>query len=254
MFVVADSAPDTLQIRPTLDLVAEIASDESMRLIDGEDDILVRNGATSSDPDYVALFQFSLADVPADREITGVKLEIDLNLLTFSGSGVAFDLFGYAADGTPLRSHAITLGKTDIGTTNFSSTGLATVTLDPTFVESLIGNSTHFGLAIAPTGTNNFRFATLEGGEFSEPALLTISLGPPPSVNGDFDNDGDVDGRDFLAWQRGESPNPFSSGDLAEWHVNYDNSELNASSAAVPEPSALLLSFCAITLFVVRRQ
>lgn len=38
---------------------------------------------------------------------------------------------------------------------------------------------------------------------------------------GDFDGDGDVDGRDFLVWQRGGSPTPFSASDLAMWRANY---------------------------------
>ncbi|QEG37238.1 glycoside hydrolase family 5 protein [Bythopirellula goksoeyrii] len=48
---------------------------------------------------------------------------------------------------------------------------------------------------------------------------------------GDFDADGDVDGHDFLAWQR----NP-SVGDLADWQAIYGDSSL-AASTAVPEPS-----------------
>jgi T5SS/PEP-CTERM-associated repeat protein/autotransporter-associated beta strand protein len=57
---------------------------------------------------------------------------------------------------------------------------------------------------------------------------------------GDFDMDGDVDGRDFLVWQRGESPDPLSAGDLADWQANYGANPL-ASSRAVPEPSCLLI-------------
>jgi hypothetical protein len=57
------------------------------------------------------------------------------------------------------------------------------------------------------------------------------------SVAGDFDFDGDVDGRDFLAWQR----NP-SIGSLADWQANYGGSgPLAAASAAVPEPASLAL-------------
>ena len=58
---------------------------------------------------------------------------------------------------------------------------------------------------------------------------------------GDFDGDGDVDGRDFLLWQRGGSPNPRSSGDLADWQANYGGSGLTAATTAVPEPSGLIL-------------
>ncbi|TWU30177.1 beta strand repeat-containing protein [Bythopirellula polymerisocia] len=59
------------------------------------------------------------------------------------------------------------------------------------------------------------------------------------SLTGDFDNDSDVDGRDFLVWQRGGSPNGTSSGDLALWHGQYGSSTLSASATAVPEPGTL---------------
>jgi hypothetical protein len=41
------------------------------------------------------------------------------------------------------------------------------------------------------------------------------------SATGDFDNDNDVDGRDFLVWQRGGSPSSLSPGDLALWQQGY---------------------------------
>lgn len=55
---------------------------------------------------------------------------------------------------------------------------------------------------------------------------------------GDFDNDGDVDGRDFLMWQRGQSPNPGSASDLALWQAEY-NGGLLVATTAVPEPATL---------------
>ncbi|MCA9235194.1 MAG: hypothetical protein KDA44_06970, partial [Planctomycetales bacterium] len=44
---------------------------------------------------------------------------------------------------------------------------------------------------------------------------------PPVVGPGDFDEDGDVDGGDFLAWQRGNSPTPLSADDLAAWQANF---------------------------------
>jgi hypothetical protein len=38
-----------------------------------------------------------------------------------------------------------------------------------------------------------------------------------------FDGDLDVDGADFLKWQRGESPNLGSAADLAEWRRHFSN-------------------------------
>jgi hypothetical protein len=58
---------------------------------------------------------------------------------------------------------------------------------------------------------------------------------------GDFDLDGDVDGRDFLIWQRGGSPIQLSAGDLGDWQANYgfEPGMLTSTSTAVPEPSGL---------------
>src|SRR5690606_34653882 len=42
-------------------------------------------------------------------------------------------------------------------------------------------------------------------------------------IAGDFDGDGDVDGRDFLLWQR----NP-SVGTLSDWQTNFGVTSLNA--------------------------
>jgi hypothetical protein len=78
------------------------------------------------------------------------------------------------------------------------------------------------------------------------------------TVNGDFDLDGDVDGRDFLTWQRNvNSGTRYDQGDadlngvidaadLAVWQGAYGStggllgtSEVTASATAVPEPCAL---------------
>lgn len=63
---------------------------------------------------------------------------------------------------------------------------------------------------------------------FEEPAGLTA----------DFDNDGDVDGNDFLVWQRNNSV-----GSLSAWENEYGMTAGSVAAAtAVPEPSAALLS------------
>jgi hypothetical protein len=69
-----------------------------------------------------------------------------------------------------------------------------------------------------------------------------------PRPYGDHDNDGDVDGHDFLAWQRSESPDPLSAIDLADWRTNFGAPfPASATSTPVPEPStAALLIIAAI--------
>ncbi len=53
---------------------------------------------------------------------------------------------------------------------------------------------------------------------------------------GDYDTDGDVDGADFLKWQRGELSDPPSAADLAVWETNFGNNT-PLTATAVPEPA-----------------
>ena len=77
-------------------------------------------------------------------------------------------------------------------------------------------------------------------------AFDNITLGsacPASFLPGDFDFDCDVDGIDFLKWQRGESPDPLSSDDLADWETNYgtDLGPLASATSTVPEPATVVL-------------
>lgn len=83
---------------------------------------------------------------------------------------------------------------------------------------------------------------------------FTVAVSDEPGQDGDFDGDDDVDGRDFLVWQRGESPDPLSAGDLALWQANYGMGAL-AGISAVPEPSGVtLLTLGVIAAILLRRQ
>lgn len=84
---------------------------------------------------------------------------------------------------------------------------------------------------------------------------VTVSLLPAPS--GDFDDDGTVDGADFLTWQRqlGATADPAGEGadgngdgvvngeDLAVWREGFVGNEAAPAAAplSVPEPSAAAL-------------
>jgi hypothetical protein len=68
--------------------------------------------------------------------------------------------------------------------------------------------------------------------------------------DGDFDGDGDVDGADFLIWQR-----DTSVGDLADWQDNFGTASLAEAVAAVPEPNSIcLLALGLFGLLGVRRR
>ncbi len=66
---------------------------------------------------------------------------------------------------------------------------------------------------------------------------------------GNYDGDYDVDGSDFLVWQRGDSPNGTQSGDFSQWQTHFGSAaSIAASHAAVPEPTSLVLCLGAIAL------
>ncbi len=79
-----------------------------------------------------------------------------------------------------------------------------------------------------------------------------------PGLPGDFDNDDDVDGIDFLTWQRDESPtSPLSTADLDDWVANFGatSASLAITVSAVPEPGTLmLLALGSLGLLAQRRR
>lgn len=89
---------------------------------------------------------------------------------------------------------------------------------------------------------------TKEGGAAPK---LTLSLKPP--TTGDFDDDGDTDGADFLAWQRavestsvaepadGNLDARVDGADLQIWRDQFGSGNAGAVQAAVPEANAWVL-------------
>lgn len=64
-------------------------------------------------------------------------------------------------------------------------------------------------------------------------------------LTGDFDADGDVDGLDFLVWQRADG----TADGLASWHAGYGSHALTL--AVVPEPEGWILGALLLVVFPV---
>ena len=76
-----------------------------------------------------------------------------------------------------------------------------------------------------------------------------------PEPGGDFDEDGDVDGNDLLAWQRGEVSNPPSQSDLDDWQASFGSvaSSAAAASTTVPEPATGIILLFGMVAMLFRR-
>ncbi len=90
-------------------------------------------------------------------------------------------------------------------------------------------------------------------GDLAGYTVLTVNTTEP---NPDLDDDGDVDGNDFLTWQQRASPTPLSSYDLYNWENNFGtiDSSVTAASAAIPEPSSYMLLLVAAACSLPRRE
>jgi hypothetical protein len=139
----------------------------------------------------------------------------------------------------------------------FSSIDNATDFREGDIVSALFG-STRYDWMISYSGDINWSNASDSvissiTGMGTGNDIVLIGVGSSSGMPGDFDDDGDVDGRDFLAWQRGSSPTPFSAEDLADWQANYGVGPMPLVSA-VPEPTTVALICAAVLPLLGRRR
>ncbi len=199
--------------------------------LDGDQDLIVPNNiGPISGPFPERVF---LSDA---AENGNHWLYVRLNGPTDNTTGIGASLYATLFEGTPEEVTLRREANTNAGTFNQSDLPV------------------HFGLGSA-TVIDELRIRWPDG---TMQHLYDVPTDQYPTVTiagpGDFDGDGDVDGRDFLAWQRGESSDPFSPTDLAEWQAHF-NAPLGALSEVVtevPEPACLWIA--GVLLCLVRRR
>ncbi len=161
---------------------------------------------------------------------------VNLGSATYDGT-LAIELGGTTAgSGYDQLNHILGSGVVDLGGT-----------LDVSLINGFQPEVGQFFPFITSIGGifNNFELVNLPALGSGKSLRLVygetiVGLQVVSGLPGDFDLDGDVDGRDFLVWQRGGSPNPLGAADLAAWQTNY-GAPLAAIFTAVPEPGSLML-------------
>ncbi len=117
------------------------------------------------------------------------------------------------------------------------------------YLEGVRTGATDNGIAIQANGTADGWQIHANGSalEAARPKLIVYSadLGIGGGLEGDFNDDNVVDGADFLTWQR-QLGNGLTPADLDLWKANFGATGGGPSAAAVPEPSAAIISMAAL--------
>lgn len=123
-------------------------------------------------------------------------------------------------------------------------TGLTEAALTPATAPTTSGNANAHGIDLSDFGFSPGAMLTagtpivFSNGTTIDPVAVFGLRTPSTGLDGDFNDDMSVDGADLLVWQRGQSPNQNSPGDLAQWKANFGTGGVSA----IPEPSGLVLT------------
>jgi hypothetical protein len=127
---------------------------------------------------------------------------------------------------------------------------LSDLSLNPALAASWVLASDTDGLSYFPnevTGTQNIH----PGGDVGSPGTFVIV---PPGVDGDFNEDGEVDAADYVMWRKDNSVGTYE-----EWVANFGESAPGAGGndgggGAVPEPASFMLVGIGLAALCFRRR
>jgi len=189
-------------------------------------------------------FHILLGDKDGDQFLGGGAGDLGSEDFLFKVPTTAFDPNGFSTFTIPLGSgsESFSIPSFPGPGSNNGGDGLQNFDLSAIQIQ-LVGP----GDPNDPNSNGDLGFLAIE--------IARVAVVESPGLAGDFNDDGSVDGFDFLAWQRGESPNPLSASDLADWEANYgEPTPLSAAIAAVPEPGCLLLGVVGAMVTVMPRR
>lgn len=110
-------------------------------------------------------------------------------------------------------------------------------------IESSITQNTSYRLRIRASDGDSILDSMSDALLGVDDIAVTNGIIISDQTSGDFDFDSDIDGYDFLKWQRGEVSNPPNATDLAAWHLNYAKTPGSSisSTTGIPEPPTFIL-------------
>lgn len=245
----------------------------------GTGDVTVDNGGILGGRGFVGDFSTPVAvnvagGVINPGDAAPGALTMHGNITLDAASSITFDLAGASAGFE--YDQLIVHNDLDLGgaTLNFSlgdfvPTGVESFTLISKESDGAIaGTFGNYGEGAAVNLAGVSYLLSYAGGSGND---VVLTLDPnPPTFNADFNDDGVVDGNDFLVWQRGfggpgglaqgdaNDDNVVNGADLQVWKDQFGTPGpgVGATAAAIPEPAsaALLASAIGGLLIAARRR
>ena len=261
MFVDAASEPGTFQFRPVVDVAAEDLGSGVYTLADGEASIEV-DASPFGSVEKRGVLEFDLRSIPANAIVESATLEVDTN----GRSGTSqYDpqmiLYGYSGDGEAEPAEATRIG-TQIGVSpELLQLGMLTTSIDPAYVQSLIGVG-HLGIVARETNDfSSIDFHPSENRGHGEAPLLTIHITLP----GDYNGDVAVDDLDYQAWRAnfgsttelaadGNGDGTVDAADYVLWRKTSTSAATSALGISIPEPPTAVLLVFAVLPLAARQQ
>jgi|GEM_PF-5088069 len=226
--------------------VAHVSVYEGINLIDSfEVEGTLEPGEVEIYTDFNLDWLFADYDVEIDNQGSA-----DVDFVTFTGltPGVPFSLETMDSQGSGIDTYMGWFDDSGIELAFNDDFDFPNSLLSR--IEGVVPPSGNLNVAVTGFGDDFYEGSHSETGSY-ELQLSVENAGLP----GDFDSDGDVDGDDFLKWQRGESPIPLSQSDLNDWQTNYGTVVPPlATVAVVPEPGAVLLLGMGATILLLRQH
>ena len=218
---------------------------------------------------YPGTLTATTAFADPDTLISGPGILTTFGDVTFdSASSLNIDIAG-ATLGTQYDQLAtdgvITLGGSmlnfSLGT--FVPTGTETFTLiDNTGASAVVGEFGNYTQGAAVDLAGQTFFIDYSGGTGND---VVLSSSPPSLEDADFDGDGDVDGADFLTWQRGvgtaggqpegnaDGVGGIDGADLDVWKNQFGTATVAAGAIPEPTSAVLLLLAAGVAALTYRR-
>lgn len=258
---------------------------DSVKLVDPGDPLLIEFNTSTFDA-QTQTFTFGTFSEPGVLDASGSTFLINADPAGTGGPGGGFGFNGLNVDfdaaefqieieakllpGNTAQQFNLLLGDNDgddsapglgsedfnffVDTANFNTSEFSTFTI-PLGSGSETSFVTTFGFTNGGDGLQNFGLSQMQiQASGDDPGVLGIEVlrfsivERPAGIAGDFDDDGDVDGNDFLVWQR----NP-TVGSLSDWQANFGAPSL-AAATSVPEPATWMLLLGAAGLISWRRR